>query len=79
MRDNGAGIAPRYHDKVFGLFKRLDTQSGGTGIGLATVKRIVEVHDGRIWVESEGVGQGSTFWFILPSSLAPPSKKQAVA
>jgi len=76
VRDNGAGIAPRFHDTVFGLFKRLDTKSDGTGIGLATVKRIVEVHDGRIWVESAGAGQGSTFYFSLPSS---PTKKQAVA
>jgi len=65
VRDNGLGIDPHYHEKVFGLFERLDVTSGGTGIGLALVKRIVEVHGGRIWVESDGEGQGSTFFFTL--------------
>jgi signal transduction histidine kinase len=54
VSDNGFGIQPAYHEKVFGLFDKLDTQSEGTGIGLALAKRIVEVHGGRIWVESEG-------------------------
>ncbi len=67
VQDNGIGIAPQYHQKVFGLFDKLDPQSDGTGVGLALVKRIVEVHGGRIWVESEGPGQGSTFWFSLPT------------
>lgn len=66
VRDNGIGIQPEYHEKVFGLFDKLDAQSEGTGIGLALAKRIVEVHGGRIWVESEGKGQGSTFCFTLP-------------
>jgi len=66
VRDNGMGIAPIYHEKVFGLFNRLDATTEGTGIGLALVKRIVEVHEGRIWVESEGEEQGSTFLFTVP-------------
>ena len=75
VRDNGIGIDSHYHEKVFGLFERLDASSEGTGIGLALVKRIVEVHGGRIWVESEGGGRGSTFWFTLPEYDAsmPPA------
>lgn len=65
IRDNGIGISPKHHERIFGLFNKLDTNSNGTGIGLALVKRIVEVHGGRIWVESE-VGNGSTFLFTLP-------------
>jgi signal transduction histidine kinase len=65
VRDNGIGIAPKYHDNIFGLFNKLNATSEGTGIGLTLVKRIVEVHGGRIWVESE-LGKGSTFYFTLP-------------
>lgn len=64
VKDNGIGIAPEYHDRIFGLFNRLDSQIEGTGIGLALVKRIIELHDGRIWVESE-LGKGSTFFFTI--------------
>lgn len=70
VRDNGIGIDSRYHENIFGLFNKLDTQSEGTGIGLALVRRIIELHGGRIWVESAGVGQGSTFCFTLPGRLA---------
>jgi len=66
VRDNGIGVDPLYHDKIFGLFDQLDQRVQGSGIGLALVKRIVEVHGGRIWVESDGVGQGSTFCFNIP-------------
>jgi signal transduction histidine kinase len=67
VRDNGIGIEKQYHDQIFGLFNKLDAQSEGTGIGLSLVKRIIEVHDGRIWVESEK-GRGSAFFFSLPTS-----------
>ncbi len=67
VRDNGVGIDPRYHDQVFRLFERLHPDGDGTGVGLALVQRIVEVHGGRIWVESEGAGSGSTFCFTLPA------------
>ena len=66
VADNGVGIEPQFQEKVFGLFDQLDASSEGTGIGLALVKRIVEVHGGRIWIESEGAGQGSTFCFTIP-------------
>ncbi len=65
VRDNGQGIDPRYRHKVFELFERLDAREEGTGVGLALVKRIVELHGGRIWLESEGAGTGSTFYFTL--------------
>jgi signal transduction histidine kinase len=66
VQDNGIGIKSNFHEKVFGLFDKLDPRSEGTGVGLALVKRIVEVHGGRIWVESGGKGMGSTFYFTLP-------------
>jgi signal transduction histidine kinase len=66
VRDNGVGIEPAYHDRIFGLFDKLDPRSEGTGVGLALARRIVEVHGGRIWVESEGKGSGSMFCFTLP-------------
>ena len=69
VKDNGVGIEPDYHEHIFGLFNKLNSSAEGTGIGLALVKRIIEVHGGRIWVESE-VGAGSTFLFTLPQSAA---------
>jgi len=65
VRDNGIGIPPQYHERIFALFEKLDPLMEGTGIGLAVVKRIIEVHGGKIWVESEGIGKGSTFCFTL--------------
>jgi signal transduction histidine kinase len=61
------GIPSEHFERVFGLFNKLDPKTDGTGIGLALVKRIIEVNDGRIWVQSE-VGKGSTFFFTLPTS-----------
>ena len=60
-------IAPQFHERIFGLFNRLDPEVDGTGVGLSLVKRIVEFHGGQIWVESE-LGQGATFFFTLPHS-----------
>lgn len=67
VRDNGIGIEPQYHERIFGLFNRLDPTINGTGIGLTLVKRIIELHGGRIWVESR-LGAGATFYFTLPSN-----------
>jgi PAS domain S-box-containing protein len=66
VQDNGIGIEPPYHQHIFGLFEKLDQNEEGTGVGLALVHRIIELHGGRIWVESGGLGQGSMFCFILP-------------
>ena len=63
--DNGIGIAPEFHKKIFGLFDKLSSDTDGTGIGLALVKRIIEIHGGRIWVESQ-LGKGTTFYFVIP-------------
>ena len=68
VKDNGMGIEPQHISKIFGLFDKLDPLSEGTGIGLAIVKRIIETHGGKVWVESEGLGRGATFCFTLPNN-----------
>jgi len=64
VQDNGIGIEPQYQERIFGLFNRLDPNVEGTGIGLTLVRRIIETHGGRIWVESNP-GKGTTFFFTL--------------
>ncbi len=66
VRDNGIGIEKENQTHVFELFNRVHEHADGSGIGLAMVSRIAKAHGGRIWVESEGRGKGSTFFFTLP-------------
>ncbi|MBN1138196.1 MAG: GAF domain-containing protein [Anaerolineae bacterium] len=72
VRDTGVGIAPEDQDRIFARFYRADNplsvEAGGTGMGLAIVKSLVEAHGGRVWVESQP-GAGSTFSFVVPSAL----------
>jgi signal transduction histidine kinase/HAMP domain-containing protein len=74
VRDNGIGIDPQYQSKIFNLFEKIEAKTEGTGMGLAIVKRIVELYQGRIWVESKGLGQGTSFFFTLPGALSDKDK-----
>jgi signal transduction histidine kinase len=70
VRDQGPGIDPKYHEKIFGLFQRLETDQPGTGVGLASVAKILDMHGGRVWVDS-AIDRGATFWVAFPN---PPRR-----
>ena len=74
VADSGPGIAPEDHERIFEEFRQVDSSStrrkGGTGLGLAIARRIIELHGGRIWVESE-LGRGAAFRFTLPVHPEP--------
>jgi signal transduction histidine kinase len=74
IADDGSGIAPEHHDRMFKIFQAVNSQkrSDSTGIGLAIVKKIVEVEGGTIWLESE-LGKGTTFYFTWPKRSGDPS------
>ena len=75
MKDNGEGIPRDYLRDVFEPLKRLHRNNvPGSGLGLALCRTVVERHGGRIWVESEGAGRGSTFYFTLPQERTVDAK-----
>ncbi len=75
VRDNGMGIAPEHRERIFNLFSQLNPNSDGSGLGLALVKKIVNLYRGSIWVESAGEGKGSCFMFTLPGALVKDDKE----
>jgi len=77
VEDNGIGIDPRYHDRIFNLFERLNPEIDGSGIGMSLVHRIIEAHGGTIEVESAGEQQGCAIVFTLPIMLDQKNQKTA--
>ena len=75
VRDAGVGIPREHHERVFNLFERLHTHKPGTGVGLAIVKRIVEAHGGKVWIESEGHNCGTTMLFSLPVAAVKSARR----
>ncbi|RKY32118.1 MAG: hypothetical protein DRP74_03295 [Candidatus Omnitrophota bacterium] len=75
VKDNGIGIDKKYHSEIFGIFKRLHNQDEyeGTGAGLSIVKKIIEDHNGSVWIDSEP-GQGATFYFSISEKIEQPKK-----
>jgi len=69
VRDNGIGIDSQYHEKIFEIFEQLNPEIDGSGLGLALIKRIVKLYQGKIYVESKGTGQGACFLFTLPEAI----------
>ena len=76
VRDNGPGIEPDYQEKVFGLFQRLATDKEGTGLGLASVRKIARMHGGRAWVDSQP-NEGATFWVEFPKRQTNQSGRES--
>ena len=78
--DTGIGIAPEHHDLVFREFAQVDSSTSrrhhGTGLGLAIARNLVELHGGRIWVES-ALGEGARFHFVIPQPTPPPTAAAA--
>jgi PAS domain S-box-containing protein len=77
VRDNGPGIEARYLGRIWNLFEKLDPESQGAGTGLPLVRRIIEVHGGRTWAESPGLGHGATFYFTLPYANVITTPREA--
>ncbi|MDD9951779.1 MAG: HAMP domain-containing sensor histidine kinase [Zetaproteobacteria bacterium] len=76
VKDNGPGIEPKYHKKVFGLFQRLNANVEGTGIGLSVVHKAMLFHQGRVWIESHGNGDGCIFWLAFPKQQVTTKGQQ---